>query len=48
MAKKILDTENNIIFESIKDAIYFYEFDKYKKPYRKIQNKIKLGEISYL
>jgi hypothetical protein len=48
MAKKVLDCKTNTIFKCIKDAINFYNFNQYKKPYRKIQEKIKLGELIYI
>jgi hypothetical protein len=48
MAKKIMDTNKNIIFESIKDAIDFYGFNELNKPYRKIQEKIKVGDLIYI
>jgi hypothetical protein len=48
MSKKLMSIEKNIVFECIKDAINFYGFNEYKKPYRKIQEKIKSGDLIYI
>ncbi len=43
-----MDNKKNIVFQSIKEAIHFYGFNQYKKPYRKIQEKIKSGDLIYI